>query len=260
MSSLMIASIIFALLIVLVGYAFVSQTLEKRKKRRQRLLSALKHRQRNFKYMLSGFPEGLLTKDLTLIIYRALLDACEQLSRLEPRESGHMEDFTAYSAELEALKHRPTSERTQPKTPEQAVEIKRLLQELYRFIAHQTERGNIGQAQGQTYKDQIKRLALLVAVDAHAVSARQAQAAGKPRLAIHYYNLAKKMLTQEKGGQGYQKQLAQINGIIKKLEGQLEQQPEADAAPTSEGPAPEEKKEWEEFEQQTDWKKKQLYD
>ncbi len=260
MSPLIIASIIFALLIVLVGYAFVSQTLEKRRKRRQRLLAALKHRQRNFKYMLSGFPEGLLTKDLTLIIYRALLDACEQLSRLEPGERGHMEDFTLYSAELEALKHRTPPERARPSTPEQAVEIKRLLQELYRFIAHQTERGNIGQAQGQTYKDQVKRLALLVAVDAHAVSARQAQAAGKPRLAVHYYNLARKMLTQEKGGQGFQKQLAQINGIIKKLESQMEQQPDTNETPTSEGPAPEEKKEWEEFEQQTDWKKKQLYD
>ncbi len=260
MSSLMIASIIFALLIVLVGYAFISQTLEKRKKRRQRLLAALKHRQRNFKYMLSGFPEGLLTKDLTLIIYRALLDACEQLSRLEPREPGHMEDFTFYSAELEALKHRTPSERARPGTPEQAAEIKRLLEELYRFIAHQTERGNVGQAQGQTYKDQIKRLALLVSVDAHAVSARQAQAAGKPRLAIHYYNLAKKLLTQENGGQGYQKQLAQINGIIKKLEGQMEQQSESDGRPTKEGAAPEEQKEWEEFEQQSDWKKKQLYD
>lgn len=260
MSPLIIASIIFALLIVLVGYAIISQTLEKRRKRRQRLLTALKHRQRNFKYMLSGFPEGLLTKDLTLIIYRALLDACEQLSRLEPAERGHMEDFTLYSAEMEALKHRELPERARPSTPEQAVEIKRLLQELYRFIAHQTERGNIGQAQGQTYKDQVKRLALLVAVDAHAVSARQAQAAGKPRLAIHFYNLAKKMLTQEKGGQGFQKQLAQINGIIKKLESQLEQQPDAGATPTSEGPAPEEKKEWEEFEQRTDWKKKQLYD
>ncbi|ROQ20632.1 hypothetical protein EDC38_1245 [Marinimicrobium koreense] len=260
MSSLIIASIIFALLIVLVGYAFIAQTLEKRKKRRQRLLTALKHRQRNFKYMVSGFPEGLLTKDLTLIIYRALLDACEQLSRLEPREPGHMEDFTFYSGELEALKHRTPSERPRTASAEQAVEIKRLLQELYRFIAHQTERGNIGQAHGQTYKDQIKRLALLVSVDAHAVSARQAQAAGKPRLAIHYYNLARKMLTQEKGGQGFQKQLAQINGIIKKLESQLEQQSDAGASPTTEGPAPEEKKEWEEFEQESHWKKKQLYD
>ncbi len=99
-----------------------------------------------------------------------------------------------------------------------------------------------------------------MSVDANAIQARQAQAAGKPRLAIHFYNLARKQITQEKGGQGYQKQLAQINGIIKKLEAQLAQQEASGAADTSEGPAPEEQKEWKEFEQETDWKKKQLYD
>lgn len=260
MSSLLIASIIFALLILLVGYAFVYQALEKRRQRRQRLLTALKHRQRNFKFMLSGFPDGFLTKDLTLIIYRALLDACEQLSRLEPKEPTHMQDFTQYSAELEEIKHRPQAERTRLDKPEQAAEIRRLLQELYRFIAVQAERGNLGQAQSQTYQEQIKRLALQVSVDANAIQARQAQAAGKPRLAIHFYNLARKQITQEKGGQGYQKQLAQINGIIKKLEAQLAQQEPDGTAGPSEGAAPEEEKEWKEFEQETDWKKKQLYD
>ncbi|WP_347332712.1 hypothetical protein [Marinimicrobium locisalis] len=260
MSSLLIASIIFALLVLLVGYAFVYQALEKRRQRRQRLLTALKHRERNFKFMLSGFPDGFLTKDLTLIIYRALLDACEQLSRLEPKDPTHMQDFTQYSAELEEVKHRSQAERARLDQPEQAGEIRRLLQELYRFIAQQADRGNLGQAQGQTYREQIRRLALQVSVDANAIQARQAQAAGKPRLAIHYYNLARKMITQEKGGQGYQKQLAQINGIIKKLEAQMTQQEATSPDAASAGPAPEEKKEWKEFEQQTDWKKKQLYD
>lgn len=259
MQATLIAGIIFTLLVLLVGYAYIHQTLEKRRKQRQRLLTALKHRQRNFKYMVSGFPEGLLSKDLNLIVYRALLDACEQLSHLEPKEPGHKQDYTQYSAELEELKHRPEPKRARAGTPEQAAEIKRLLQELFRYIALQTQRGQLGQAQGAAYKDQIKRLAVLVAVDAHTVSARQAQAAGKPRLALHYYNLAKKAVTQENGGRGFQKQLAEINQIIKKLEEQLaEQEPNRD--PSAPGSAPEEQKEWEEFEQDADWKKKQLYD
>ncbi len=155
MSSLLIASIIFALLVLLVGYAFVYQALEKRRQRRQRLLTALKHRQRNFKFMLSGFPDGFLTKDLTLIVYRTLLDACEQLSRLEPKEPAHMQDLTQYSAELEQIKHRSQPERGRLNQPEQAGEIRRLLQELYRYIALQSERGNLGQAQAQTYREQI---------------------------------------------------------------------------------------------------------
>lgn len=257
MSSLIIASIIFALLVLLVGYAFVHQTLEKRRQHRQRLLTALKHRQRNFKFMISGLPEGFLTKELTLIVYRTLLDACEQLSRLEPKEPGHLRDFNLYSAELEELKHRPSAKRTPATNPEQAAEIKRLLQELYRFVSAQTDKGNLSSAQGQTCKEQIKRLALLVSVDAHISQARQAQAAGKPRLAIHFYNLAKKRITQESGGQAHQQQLSQINNVIAKLENQMAQS----APESSDTPPPlEDQKEWEEFEQEDGWKKKQIYD
>lgn len=259
MSSILIVSVIFALLVILVGYAFVYQTLEKRRKRRQRLLTALKHRQRNFKFMASGFPPGFLTKDLTLIIYRALLDACEQLSRLEPKDPSYNEDYSYFSSELESIKQQPQSERARLENPQQMGEIKQLLQDLYRFIAHQTERGNLTQTQGQAYKEQIKRLALQASVDAHAVNARQAQAAGKPRLAVHHYNLARKLLLKEDGGQGYQKQVAQLTEVVTKLEQQLEQHPGTEQEP---GAAPEEQKEWEQFSEETSggWKKKQLYD
>jgi len=258
MSEIAIAIIIVALLVLLVGYTFVSQSLEKRRKRRNRLLLALKHRKRNFKFMVTGFPRGFLTKELTLIVYRALLDACEHLSRLEPKDASHMEDFTAFSAELEQIKQQEQAQRARIENPEQVGEIKQLLEELYRFIAHQGERGNLSEAQSQVYQDQIKRLALQASVDAYAANARLAQGAGKPRLALHYYSLAKKLLLGENGGQGYQKQLSQLQEIIGKLKSQVDQQPET---PQQAGPAPEEKKEWEEFSKKEEgWKKKQLYD
>jgi len=259
MSSLMIASIIFALLVVLVGYAFISQTLEKRRQRRQRLLTALKHRQRNFKFMLSNFPPGFLTKDLSLIAYRALLDACEHLSHLEPKEPSHMEDFTHYSSEMEALKHQANPKRGRVERPEQVGEIKQQLHDLYRFIVQQAERGNIGHTQAQTYTDQIKRLAVQASVDAYTVSARQAQAAGKPRLAVHFYTLARKQLTKDGGNQIYAKQIAQLSKVINKLQQQLAL--ETDIPGQKAGLAPEEQKEWEQFDQEEEgWKKKQIYD
>lgn len=260
MSSIVIVSVIFALLVVLVGYAFAYQALEKRRKRRQRLLTALKHRKRNFKYMATGFPQGFLTKDLSLIVYRALLDACEHLSQLEPKDPSHMEDFTSFSAELEQIKHQSQSQRARLENPEQVGEIKQLLQELYRFVVHQADKGNLSESQSQAYKDQIKRLALQASVDAQAANARLAQAEGKPRLAVHFYKLAKKALLKENGGQGYQKQISQLNDIIVNLESQLSEEPSAQpqAGP---GPAPEEQEQWKEFDkQQEGWKKKQLYD
>lgn len=263
MSSLYIVIAIVALLTILVGYAYIHQKLEKRRKQRQRLIAALKLRQRGFKEMLASFPAGFLTKDLTLVLYRALIDASEQLSRLEPRQASHLEEFNLYSKELEALKQKELSRGGRLDKPEQIAEARRQLQELHHFIVQQAERGNIGRNQALAYNEQIKRLVLQMSVDAHVMNAKQAQQAGKSRLAMHYYGLARKLLVRENAGHSYQKQIIQLNGIIAKLEGQAEQQAPAEEAPRkSEAAAtPLESKEWEQFgEDEEKWKKKQVYD
>src|SRR5690625_5332524 len=63
MSSLSISFIIVGLLIVLIGYAFIYQDLEKRRKQRQRLMAALKSRNRSVKSMLASFEPRFLPKD-----------------------------------------------------------------------------------------------------------------------------------------------------------------------------------------------------
>src|SRR5690625_5373989 len=99
MSSLSIAFIIVGLLIVLIGYAFIYQALEKRRKQRQRLMAALKYRQRSFKRMLVSFPAGFLPKDLNQVVYQALIEAAEQIRRHEPKERAHREEDALYSRE-----------------------------------------------------------------------------------------------------------------------------------------------------------------
>src|SRR5690625_7707287 len=105
-----IAFIIVGLLIVLIGYAFIYQALEKRRKQRQRLMAALKYRQRSFKRMLVSFPAGFLPKDLNLVVYQALIEAAEQLRRLEPKERAHKEEVALYSRELENIRQQDRSE------------------------------------------------------------------------------------------------------------------------------------------------------
>lgn len=261
MSSLSIAIVIVGLLIFLISYAFIYQALEKRRKQRLRLITALKHRQRGFKRMLISFPPGFLTKDLSLVLYRALIDASEQLSRLEPRERSHKEDVTVFTKELETVQQKESPSRSRMDKPEQIADIRRQIQELHHFIIQQAERGNISKSHAQAYGDQIKRLVLQMSVDAYAANAKQAQEAGKLRLAMHYYGLARKLLVRENAGHGYQKQIIQLNGIIAKLEEKLAQEaPDSPAVKQAEATPPE-SKEWERFEEQEEqWKKKQIYD
>lgn len=254
MSSLSIAFIIVGLLIILVGYAFIYQALEKRRKQRQRLMAALKHRQRSFKRMLVSFPSGFLPKELSLVVHQALVDAAEQLRRLEPKERAHKDEVELYSRELENIRQQDSSSTVRLETVEQVVDLRRQLQDLNQYILQQAERGHIGKAQAQAYGHQIKRLILRISVDAYVLSARQAGDVGKARLALHYYNLARKLLVRD-SVRAHQQQIQQFDEIIAQLEEQLARDPTgADAEPI-------ESKEWETFgEEDESWKKKQLYD
>jgi hypothetical protein len=139
-------------------------------------------------------------------------------------------------------------------------DIRQHLQELQHFLVQQEALKIINKVQFSAYIDQIKRLSLQMSVDSYLYQAKQAQQAGKLRLAIHYFSLAKKMLTVENASRAYDKQIIQLESILNKLEekAQLTGEP-ADAAQNT--PQAESAKEWENFTPPTDnWKKKQVYD
>jgi hypothetical protein len=259
--SIYIISGILALLILLVGYAVISTTLEKRRVQRQRLLTALKLRERNFKYMITGLPPHFLSNDLSALVYQALIDTCEQLTKLDPKDPLHQADANAFTAQLGAIKQSPDKQRVRLENPAQVKEVRQHLQELLRFVAHQEARKLINPLQAATYSDQIKRLSLQISVDAYVTQGKQAQQVGKLRLAIHFFTLARKLLTSENASHSYDKQIAQLQGAIAKLE-------ETTTAEglTAEGTSQDEKqegsgmsKEWDQF-GDDEWKKKQVYD
>lgn len=263
MSIYVIASILL-LLVSLAAYSFLSHSIEKRRIQRQRLITALRARRNSFRDLATGFPNGFLSNDLTAFLYRALIDASEQLARLEPKDPTHVEQLNLYTNLLTAQKENSPQQRVRLDNPEQIKEGRGLLHELYKFVMQQASLQLINQVQAEAYTDQIKRLVLQMTVDGHIFNARQAQQIGKPRLAIHHYNLARKLLLSENGGHSFDKQIAQVDEIVTKLEEKVT--PNDEAVPTSPTDKSTEAdplatKEWEQFSEDTaKWKKKQVYD
>jgi len=258
--STFIVAIIIVLLIALAAYAFISQSIEKKRVQRQRILMALKTKHRNFVHMINGFPPNFLTADLLGLIYRALIDTCEQLSKIEPKEQHHVDDITLYTNQLGALPKTNPAQRPRIENPQIMKDIRQHLHELQHFLAQQEASKIINKVQFSAYIDQLKRLALQMSVDAHLYHAKQAQQAGKLRLAIHYFNLAKKMLTTENANRAYDKQIAQLASIVTKLEEKAQLSGEANDT-SQDAQQPDSTKEWENFTPPTDdWKKKQMYD
>ena len=259
--SIYIVITIIVLLSALACYAFISQAIEKKRIQKQRILMTLKTKQRNFVHLINGFPPNFLTNDLLALMYRALIDACEQLSKIEPKDPRHLDDVTLYTNQLNALPKNNTVQRARVDNPQAMKDIRQHLQELQHFLTQQEATKTINKVQFVAYTDQVNRLALQMSVDAYLFQAKQAQQIGKLRLAIHYFLLAKKTLTTENATRTYDKQIAQLDDIIAKLEEKAQirgDTPEAAPSPTPNDPN---SKEWENFAPPDEkWKKKQIYD
>ncbi len=261
--SIYIISTIIALLSALACYAFISQAVEKKRVQKQRILMTLKTKQRNFVHLINGFPPNFLTNDLLALIYRALIDTCEQLSKIEPKDHRHLDDITLYTNQLDALPKNNAAQRVRVENPQAMKDIRHHLQELQHFLIQQEATKTINKVQLVAYIDQINRLALQMSVDAYLFQAKQAQQIGKLRLAIHFYLLAKKTLATENSSRSYDKQIVQLDGIIAKLEEKAQTRggDALEAASNTAVPSDPTSKEWENFAPPDDkWKKKQIYD
>jgi hypothetical protein len=266
MSAYVIA-IVFLLLILVAGYLFLSHSIEKKRVRRQRLITALRARRNSFRDLATGFPTGFLSGDLTSLLYRSLIDCCEQLSRLEPKDQTHTEQLNLYTNLLSTQKDSTQAARVRLDNPKQIKEAQGLLQELHKFVMQQSASKQINQVQTEAYVDQINRLVLQISVDGHIFNARQSQQIGKVKLAVHYYTLAHKALSAGNTANSFSKQIAQLDAIIAKLQEKAELTP-AETTPdsaTANKPATttddSASKEWKHFDEENDkWKKKQIYD
>ena len=263
MSAYVIATI-FLLLILLAGYLFLSRSIEKRRIRRQRLITALRARRNSFRDLATSFPAGFLSGDLSALLYRALIDCNEQLSRLEPKDPSYTEQLNLYTNLLATQKDSAQQARVRLDNPQQIKEAQGLLQELHKFVMQQSAAKLINQVQTDAYVDQINRLVLQISVDGYVFNARQSQQLGKVRLAMHYYTLARKALAAENGGDSFGKQIAQLDAVIAKLQEKANAIPDdtetaPDATPAADDATA--SKEWKQFEEENDkWKKKQIYD
>lgn len=243
---------LLALLLGVVGYLMFSNAQQKRREQHQRLLTALKARRNLFKELLTRFPSGFLPKEIATLLHRSVRDTAEQLAKLDPQDSQHQEDAIAASTLLTQLLESNQQPRVRLTNTEQIQEARKLLQELFRFITLQEQTQHLSTQDAHLYKDLIKRLALQITVDGHVLQAKAGLKAGKPRLAIHYYSLALKLLTSENAGKIFDKQILQLTQHIAKLESSLGTKPiEKDEASSD----------WEKFEKESEeWKKKNLYD
>jgi len=238
-------------LFIMVAVVFTMQQVEKSNRERQALAASLKSRNRSFQYLLEGFPEGFLSRDLKQLVCQCLLEGLEQLAKLEPRDPQVRQQQQQTQEKLGKLAQQADSNSYQPLTnPAQVQEVQKLLGSLANVVQKLGESGRLQPAQSQHYGKQIRRLATRVALDSHIAAAQGATSEGKPNLAVHHYKLALDKMLKDNSDGFYAAQIVNFQQRIAVLETPTEQ---TAAAPADDA--------WKDFgEEKQEWKKKSLYD
>lgn len=265
MSQIYVIAGVLGLISLLVCYIFIRQTIVKKKKEKARLQRALVKRAKFLIQTIDSFPQNFLDTELSILLLRSTVDTFEQLTQLVPDENQYVDKFKLYTQKLEdTIKSGKDDDQTQAiiDNSSQINEIRQSLNQLGRFIHSWAQRGNISQKQYGVYKTQIKKLIVQLMVDNYIIAAAQAVETEKAKLGIHYYTLAKNLILEEGLTTIKRKQLSLIEEAVPKLQATLDNeiQKRAQDKIAEDAETSEEASQWSELEEDSDWKKKNMYD
>lgn len=204
MSTTTIIIAVLVCLFVLIAVTITLQQMEKNTSEKNALIASLKTQTRNFQHLLDGFPDGLLNRDLKLLVCQCIAEGLEQLARLDrknPQYSQTLRQLQEKMAQLQAQGDGQTA--YQPLTnPAQIQEVQKLLSSLYNVVQRLYQNKRLNSAQAESYGKQVQRLATRIALDSNLAAAQAALQNGKPRLAQHHYGIAiEKMKKDNADGQ-----------------------------------------------------------
>src|SRR5690606_18780004 len=197
---------LFLLLIV----TFTLQQLEKTNREKSALIASLKGQARNFRQMLDAFPDGLLSRDLKLLICQCCADTTDQLLKLDRKDPLFQQWRREMNERMTQLQAQPaTAGQCQVLTDAvQIQEVQKLLTSLFNVVQNLLKTKRLSAPQANAYAQQVLRLNTRIAVDANLAAAQSALQNGKPRLAAHYYGIAIDKMSKDNVDNSYTPQIA----------------------------------------------------
>jgi len=188
---LWIAGICLALAI----FSVIHQAVEQKRAEKRRIVAGLERHAVHIQELLSGFPQGYLTKELVAFLYDNLLETYEKLEQLDPH-STHQENLEKYNNNKKALIESDylVQRRAVFATLQEVKEMKQRLRDLLIIIAGAVQNHTLSGAQANQFKQYLSKAMLSINLNTYRLAALQAESADKLPIAIHYYEQAKKLL------------------------------------------------------------------
>lgn len=255
MSPATIVTLIVVGIVVMVGAAFVAQSMENARKARALKIKVINERIRRISSMLSDIPHQYMTADLRQFLLTMLKRSCHEILQLDSRHAGagalakKINDLQQqeFKSALDSLKP-PFSDTISGQG------LRARIKDLVNTIVAMNKEGSLDKGAAIKYSNQGKMMFELISIDIALITARNAEQSKKTKLAIAHYGSCLKKLKRINSQNLFNKRIQHLTNKLKQLNEKL-----AEAEPSS--AQTKQQDEWSKFEeQQNDWKIKQDYE
>jgi len=255
MSPVLIGSLVLGVVVFIIGVAFVNQSMERAKLDKARKIAECVDRAKRYGYLLNGFPPNYVHTQLLSLLANTVASNLVMAAKLSPgneRIEAQLKKAKAQQQHVDSLPAQQPNP-AQLHSKEEADEVRRLLDELNRFVVTAAKQGSLSKKDASAHMESLKHQYLKAGLDLATHKAQEAQRNGKLKLAIHQYRLALKELLTHNSDKHYDQLIAQYKATIQQLE--LKEKERASSEDENLG------SEWDEFgKEEQDWKQKQQYD
>jgi len=205
---------------VVLGLIWYSHNKEKERARKALLVANLSERAHRLQRLLDMLPAAYVEKDVKLLLLNQIRSRMEKLVEIAPGNEKFKKNYDGLSAQISETQSstaKPPS--PQLKTPEEAKETKKLLQDLSKVIESLAANKSIPVPTAKKYLLNIHKKYVEANINYSIQVADQSRRDNKTKLAIHQYQKAITELSKNNQHNAYTDKIAQIKDILSSLTG-----------------------------------------
>lgn len=219
----------------LIGLFYVSHAIEKQRRQKALMIANLSDYAFRLQRLLDFIPVAYLNKDVRLLLLSQIHKRLERLVELTPgndKFSKKLESCDAQIADVQSSAIPPQAPHL--KTPEEANELRTLLQELSKVIEYFTQTKVISAADAQKYLNAIQASFIEANINYMLQMGQSARQEKKPKLAIHHYQKAVAEMSKRNQSGKYTEKLQQLQHLLSELQAEagIQEVPQEETGPT----------------------------
>lgn len=203
----------------LIGLFYVSHAIEKQRRQKALMVANLSDYAFRLQRLLDFIPAAYLSKDVRVLLLNQIKKRMEKLVEIAPENEKFKKKLDSCSAQIADIQSSAVPPQApQLKTPDEANELRTLLQELSKVIEHFAQTKAITVADAQKHLASIQSGFLEANLNYMLQMGQTARQEKKPKLAIHHYQKAMAEMAKRNADGRYNEQLQQLKHLVAELQ------------------------------------------